>query len=136
MRPTRIAEVDYRGYPVKLGSTDTYKLGQHSKVSVVEGGTQEELLRAMRERGAVYVSQNLSNRFDLHAGGTIALGARGGTRKFPIAGVVVDYTSDIGTVVMDRATITVEAPWAPRLANSVLPPKVTAVTGPPASLLA
>jgi putative ABC transport system permease protein len=104
VRPTRIAEIDYRGYPIKLGSTDTQKLGQHSKVDVLEGGSQDELLRAMRERGAVYVSENLSNRFDLHAGGSIALGARGGTRQFPIAGVVVDYTSDIGTVVMDRAT--------------------------------
>lgn len=104
VRPTRIAEVDYRGFPIKVTSTQTRKFAQHSLIDVLEGGSQAQVLQELRDHGAVYVSENLSNRFDLHEGDSIALGARDGTRAFPIAGVVVDYTSDIGTVVMDRAT--------------------------------
>lgn len=104
VRPTRLAEIDYHGYPIKLTSTQTEKLEQHSIIDVLEGGSQRELLAKLRDQRAVYVSENFSNRFGLHAGDTLALGAKGGTRRFPIAGVVVDYTSDIGTVVMDRTT--------------------------------
>lgn len=110
VRPTRIAEIDYKGYPVKLLSTDMALFGQHSTVNMLEGGSESEVLGKLRTRGAVYISENMSHRFDLHAGDSIALGTRSGTKSYEIVGVAVDYTSDLGTVMMDRKTYI--ADWA------------------------
>ena len=104
VRPTRIAEIDYHGYPVKLLSTDMALFGKHSTVNMLEGGSEGEVLGKLRTQGAVYISENMSHRFDLHAGDRIALGTRSGTKTYAIVGVAVDYTSDLGTVMMDRKT--------------------------------
>ncbi|HKP62656.1 MAG TPA: FtsX-like permease family protein [Polyangiales bacterium] len=104
VRATRIANIEYRGFPLKLLSTETEIMQRQSRIRVLEGDDQDRVFQQLRERGAVNISENLSHRFDLHAGDRIALFARDGTRNFPIAAVVVDYTSDVGSVFMDRAT--------------------------------
>lgn len=56
----------------------------------------------VRAGQAVNISTSLSDRFDLHAGETIELDSPTGPVRLPIVGVVPDYVSDRGSVIMSR----------------------------------
>jgi putative ABC transport system permease protein len=58
----------------------------------------------LRRTGGITISENLAHRKGLRAGDTLTLGTPGGPRGFPIIAVAVDFTSDQGFAVMDRAT--------------------------------
>jgi putative ABC transport system permease protein len=66
-----------------------------------EGSAQ--LAWAGYSRGSsVLVSEPFSYRHRLHLGDSVQLPTRYGTRSFPIAGVVYDYGSDAGIVMLSR----------------------------------
>jgi putative ABC transport system permease protein len=73
---------------------------QHAKPIFLEGRlpTLEEW-----DAGSVVVSENLSRRRNLHVGDKLEVTTPTGLRAYPVSAVVVDYTSDQGTVVMSRA---------------------------------
>jgi len=102
IRRTRCVDVDFRKSPAKLISTDIGVFLQRSHASLIEGSSQQigrDLLG-----GGVAVSENFSRVHGVHRGDRIALSASNGTREFDVVAVVIDYTSDIGTILMDRAT--------------------------------
>lgn len=98
----RMVDVDRGVDGVKLLSTEFDVIERHADMTFLEG-EQVAAFRAVRG-GAVLVSENLARRRDLHAGGTLELPTPAGRVPFPIAGVVIDYTSDRGLVIADRAT--------------------------------
>ena len=102
IRRIRFVEIDFRTLPVKLVSTDVPVWLAHAKPRLSHGDPAR--LGAALARGAVAVSENLARRLDLHLGDRIELSTRSGTRRFEIAAVIVDYTSDLGTIIMDRTT--------------------------------
>jgi putative ABC transport system permease protein len=94
-----MASYDYQNYPIKLTSTDTKLWQRYSKCEFLEGSDSD--VDAERE-GKVLVSENFSSRFNLHRGDVLKLKGKHGERDFEVGGVIVDYTSDIGTVLMER----------------------------------
>ncbi|MBJ6800305.1 ABC transporter permease [Geomonas propionica] len=52
---------------------------------------------------AVLVSEPYSYRHHLHPGGSVTLRTSRGDRRFPVVGVIYDYGSDTGIVIMSRA---------------------------------
>ena len=100
----RLDDIEYRGHPVKLVASDLAEAGPRIKLMMLEG-VEDSALRAMLG-GAVVVAENFSRRFDVHLGGRIALATKNGERWFDVAGVIVDYTSDTGMLMMDRGTYT------------------------------
>jgi putative ABC transport system permease protein len=97
----RITDIDFHDVPIKLLSSDSAAYDQRAPATLLEG-THEGVVQSLA-RGGVLVSENFARRFDVHLGDQIELGARDGTRKFVVAGVAVDYTSDQGTLVMERS---------------------------------
>ena len=65
---------------------------------------------------AVLVSDNFAYRHQLTAGDSLTLATPSGAVTFPIAAVVLDYTLDIGTVVIERERY--RELWRDDLANS------------------
>ena len=102
VRRTRLTDCDFRGNPVKLIATDVSEFVKRSRITPVERSAAE-MERGLL-RGEVTVSENFSRLYGVHAGDHIVLGAKDGPAEFTVAGVMVDYTSDHGSVVMDRAT--------------------------------
>lgn len=102
VRPARFADVSFRGRTVKLIATDIESFTKRLPLIPVEG-TAEELTSGLLS-GKVTVSDNFSKLFDLHRGDTLSLPTKDGAHEFAIAGVSVDYTSDRGSITMDRAT--------------------------------
>jgi putative ABC transport system permease protein len=100
VRRARIVEIPYRGFTLKAISTDVDVFLKHARLQLLEGD-QEEVAAALA-KGAVAVSENFARHFKLHRGDRVAIGTNLGTRQFRIAGVFVDYTSDIGSVLMER----------------------------------
>lgn len=100
----RLVDIDRSTDAIKLLSTEIDVIERHASMTFLEG-EQAEALRAMRAGGAL-LSENLSRRRDLHLGDTIDLPTPSGRVAFPIVGVVIDYTSDRGLVMLDRPTYT------------------------------
>lgn len=98
----RMDDIEYRGFPVKLVATEVAAAGPRIRMLMLEG-TQAEALAKMRT-GGVVVAENFSRRFGVHRGDRIALSVRNGTRVFDVCGVMIDYTSDSGLLMLDRAT--------------------------------
>jgi putative ABC transport system permease protein len=101
-RRTRIVDLPFRGYNIKAVSTDVSVYIKHARLSLLQGETQP-VVAALRA-GQVAVSENFSRHFGAKPGDEIELGTQLGTRKLEVAGVYVDYTSDVGTLLFDRAT--------------------------------
>ncbi len=99
----RAPRLEYRGETIVLASIDMEPMLDRTRHDWVEGS--EEIARREVGRGvSCTVSDNFARKFDMGVGDVVELpGARGPVR-FPIATVVKDYTSDRGTVFVDRRT--------------------------------
>jgi putative ABC transport system permease protein len=102
VRRVRIVEMPFRGFSPKAVSTDIEVFLKHSKMLLL-AGTQEDVSRRL-QHGEVAVSENFARRFDIHPGDRLPLSTQDGTHSFRVCGVYVDYTSDFGSVLFDRAT--------------------------------
>jgi putative ABC transport system permease protein len=69
----------------------------------VEGEPVDALAR-VRDARAVLISQTLAHFTELDAGDVLELPTPSGALRLPIAGIIVDYTSDRGSVILDSAT--------------------------------
>jgi putative ABC transport system permease protein len=99
----RVADFMYEGADVKVNSVEVMPWDRHSKAKMLEG-TQAEAIAKMATGKAVSVSENFLRRFDKHLGEPLRLTTKAGPKDFEIAGVYVDYTSDLGVIWMDRST--------------------------------
>jgi putative ABC transport system permease protein len=102
VRRVRIVEIPYRGYMIKAVSTDIDVFLLHARLMLLEG-ERDQVVSELRG-GGIMVSENFARHFHVHRGDSIALSTDRGTRAFRVAGVLVDYTSDSGSVLFDRAT--------------------------------
>jgi putative ABC transport system permease protein len=99
----RVADFAYEGADVKVISVEVIPWGRHSKAAMIEG-TQDEAIAAMATGKSVCVSENFLHRFEKHLGEPLTLLTKNGPVDYQIAGVYVDYTSDLGVIWMDRST--------------------------------
>jgi len=93
-------EVQLNNQPVKLRIVDSRVLQRYSRFNFLRGdGTSawEET-----RNGGVFVSESLAYRFGLDVGDSVVLTTPTGEQAFPIVAVVRDYSSDQGTIHMDR----------------------------------
>jgi putative ABC transport system permease protein len=126
----RTVDLDYRGANVKLFATEMRMLASGARLTVLEGDADEVYDRL--EHGEVVVSENFAQRFGVRAGDALSLPTRAGLNPFRVAAVVLDYTSDLGTILLDRSTYVEH--WADervdtfelRLADGVAPERVRA----------
>ncbi len=88
---------------VLVGGMDAGLPGAEQRVALTSGDPAAAL-RALRDRGAVLVSEPLSRKAGVEAGGAIALRGPAGEVRFPVAGVYRDYGSEGGAVLMDLST--------------------------------
>jgi putative ABC transport system permease protein len=97
----RYATYDVRveGKPVKLRVLEASALERYSKFQFLEGeqGAWQQL-----QQGKVFISESLGYRLGLKAGKAVVISTPEGDRSFRITAVVRDYSSDQGTVQMDR----------------------------------
>ena len=99
----RVMNIIYRGTPIKLIAAGLDIFAAHSHMTFLQGSQAVAVPEV--QRGDVMASENLARRYDMHVGDKVELDAPTGRRAYRLAGVIVDYTSDQGTILMDRQTM-------------------------------
>lgn len=99
----RASRLTYRGETIVLSSIEMEPMLDRTRHDWVAGS--EEIARREVGRGAACtVSDNFARKFGMTVGDVVELPGPRGPVRFPIAAVVKDYTSDRGTVFVDRRT--------------------------------
>jgi putative ABC transport system permease protein len=101
VQPVRTVRIVYQGTPVMLVATDTEKISRRVHLRVVEGDAAT-MYRRVSEGLGVVLSDNFAQLRKLHAGDTIEMMSPSGTIRTPVLGVVLDYSDQQGTIMMDR----------------------------------
>jgi putative ABC transport system permease protein len=98
----RMADLAYQNTTVKLLANDARVYSAHAKMIMVQG-EQAEAMREVSTGEATIVNESFANHFGLWRGDQVSLRTQHGTIALQIAGVNVDYLSDRGVVMIDRA---------------------------------
>jgi putative ABC transport system permease protein len=102
-------DVEYAGDLVLLVAVDFDVYAQYGSFPFAAGDRQSAIHQVLTQQGLL-VSENFSRRYALGVGDRLALDTPQGAQTFTVAGVVLDYSSDRGTITMDRTTY--NAYWA------------------------
>ncbi|MFQ5694080.1 MAG: ABC transporter permease, partial [Nitrospinota bacterium] len=97
----RTRKLPFRDWRILLGAGDLRVVRDHGGLTFLRGKRRAVLDRAI-SGGEVLVSEVFSNRFGLGRGDSLSLPAAAGPRKFRIAGVFYDYSTEGGLVILDR----------------------------------
>jgi len=92
------------GRRVGVGGVDFGLPGGEARFAMF-AGEPAAAFRAVKDSGAVIISEPLARKAGLGVGGLLPLMTPRGERHFRIAGVNYDYSSENGAVVMDLATV-------------------------------
>jgi putative ABC transport system permease protein len=97
----REARVVFRRTPVMIVSLEVASLAETARRQPVEGDTVDMYRRTAAGDGLM-VSDNLAQLQNLRLGETLEIAAPYGVIRLPIVGIVVDYSDQQGTILMDR----------------------------------
>jgi putative ABC transport system permease protein len=102
VQSVRSVRVVFRQAPVMIVATDIASIAQTARLPPVAGDAV-----AMYEQTAaglgVMVSDNLAELQQLRLGETLEIPAPYGTLRLPVVGIVVDYSDQLGTILIDRS---------------------------------
>jgi putative ABC transport system permease protein len=100
----RLAEHDHDGVRISIDSLDESAFGPGREADFTfSDGDPPKAVAAVRAGTGVLVSQNFSRRFHAAVGTTLHLNTPTGPYAAPVVGVVVDYVSPRGSVILSRA---------------------------------
>ncbi|MFQ5929326.1 MAG: FtsX-like permease family protein [Acidobacteriota bacterium] len=77
---------------------------QQSRFPLLKGD-RLEVLRRVREEGAVLIAEPLARKSRLDVGDGLVVNGPKGKLELPIAGIYYDYSSEVGSAAMDLATM-------------------------------
>jgi len=98
----RILNIEFNDKAPLLVSVETDQYLRRS-TPIMEEGRVDDLLTGMMGRNGALISNNLARIHDIHRGEWITLDSPTGRHRFEVVGVQADYTSDNGSIVIDRA---------------------------------
>ena len=98
----RDARIVFRKTPVMLVAVEVNSIARTAQLPPVAGNPDEMYRKAAAGEG-VMVSDNLAQLQHLALGETMEIPAPNGMIRLPIVGIVVDYSDQQGTVLMDRS---------------------------------
>ena len=98
----RDARIVFRRTPVMVVAVEIASIQQTARRKPVEGDEAEMYRLTAAGRGLV-VSDNLAQLQHLRLGDEIEVPAPLGVIRLPIAGIIVDYSDQQGTILMDRS---------------------------------
>lgn len=91
----------YRGQQILVNSIQVGPTMDRTNFEFIQGDA-ESMRRGVTREGMCTVSENFYRRFNLGVGQQVELVTPGGVVRIPIAAVLRDYSSDKGTVMLDR----------------------------------
>ena len=101
IQPVRDARIIFRDTPVMIVAVPVASIGQTARRRPVQGDP-DAMYRLTAEGHGLMVSDNLANLKHLTLGETLEIPAPAGVIRLPIVGIVLDYSDQQGTILMDR----------------------------------
>jgi putative ABC transport system permease protein len=104
----RAYEISYQGMPATLAAADLDVLdviGWYPHSEFLSGRPQQQVLPQLRHSNAVVVSEPFTYKHHLKTGDFITLSLGETQASFRIADVYYDYSSERGSILMDRQTM-------------------------------
>ncbi len=98
-------EISYEGMPAGLGSIELNVLRSYHNADFLSGRPTSQVLAELSNKNAVIVSEPFANKHQVRAGDLITLPLGEAQASFRIADIYYDYSSERGSVLMDRATL-------------------------------
>ncbi len=113
--PYRKITIDLQGRRVLLLAIDIKQRLAYSPLTIA-AGRREDLLRFLPRQDGICVNEAFAAREHIHPGDALTLATPGGPVTFRVAAVIVDYSSDSGSLLMDLHTF--QKYWQDFLADS------------------
>jgi putative ABC transport system permease protein len=98
----RLIRSSYQGRPILIESFSARDSASVRTLPMADGDGHQAL-RGMAEGKGVIVSESFRAKFGTTTGGRLELGTPSGKISFLVLGVYIDYSSDSGSVLLDRA---------------------------------
>ncbi len=98
----RLVRADYQGKPILIESFSAADSLSVRNLPMTEGDGKQTLA-AMGAGEGVVISESFQRRFGSGPGDTVEIATLSGVVTFNVLGVYIDYSSDIGSVLIDRA---------------------------------
>lgn len=98
--PVRLLQHDVLGLRVFVISLSAEVYKSRGNPLILEG---ELPTAAQREQNVVVVSENFARRRELKVGSTFPMKTPTGEHTYSVGAVIIDYTSDQGSVILDRS---------------------------------
>jgi len=98
----RLIRSTYQGRPILIESFSAQASASVRRLPMAEG-KGETALRQMAAGEGVIVSESFKSKFGKRLGDTVELPTPSGLARFKIIGVYIDYSSDSGSVLIDRS---------------------------------
>jgi putative ABC transport system permease protein len=98
----RLIRSNYQGQPIVIESFSAQESARVRTLPMASGDGARAL-REMGEGRGVIISESFQRKFGKGANDTIELATPSGRIVFSILGIYVDYSSDVGSVLIDRA---------------------------------
>ncbi|MCU1381750.1 MAG: hypothetical protein JWL71_447 [Acidobacteria bacterium] len=97
----RDTRVQFRQTPVMLVAVEVHSIADTNPLPPVAGNAAD-MYRRTAAGESLMVSDNLAQLQHLSLGDTLEIPAPNGVIRLPIAGIVIDYSDQQGTILMDR----------------------------------
>jgi putative ABC transport system permease protein len=101
----RAYEISYEGMPVTVASMDAAVLGPYDKSNFFSGRRAADVLEELRGENTILVSEPFTYKHHAKTGDSIELALGESRVPFRIVDVFYDYSSERGTILMDRETM-------------------------------
>lgn len=98
-------EISYEGTPAEFASADLILTPGAGTSGYLSGRSDQEVFAELRGSDAAIVSEPFSNKHHVHPGNSITLPLGTKLAPFRIVDVFYDYSSERGTVLVDRNTM-------------------------------
>ncbi|MFH0959566.1 MAG: FtsX-like permease family protein [Pseudomonadota bacterium] len=95
-------DIYLQGRPVKLRIIEPEILEKKAKFNFI-GKKESHKAWAELKNGGVFISEPLAFKFNLEVGDLLTLDSPDGPKDFPVAAITRDYSSDQGTIQIDRS---------------------------------
>jgi len=102
VQPVRIVRINFRGKPVMLVAIDSQRIARRTRSQRVTAGDFDEMYRAAAQQKGLIIADNLAQLEKLKLGDTLEIAAPGGVLRLPIAGILEDFSNQLGTIFIDR----------------------------------
>ncbi len=101
----RAYEIRYQGMPATLASADLNVLRSYHNSGFFSGRSSDLVLADLRDSNTVIVSEPFTSKHRLKTGDSLLLSLGEFQAAFRIADVYYDYSSERGSILMDRKTM-------------------------------